>query len=133
MATRAYARDHFPEGVSPAALTAAPVVVFDRKDDLQHAYLRRRGAGRPRAHYVPSSADYLRAVRLGLGWGMVPDLQLADAPADDGPELVEIDPDGATDVVLHWQQWRLHSPALDRVAEAIREAATRQLGPGVRR
>jgi LysR family transcriptional regulator (chromosome initiation inhibitor) len=131
MATAAFARQWFPDGVSPAALSAAPVVVFDRRDDLQHAYLRRRGAASPPAHYVPSSADYLRAVRLGFGWGTLPDLQLAGA--QDGGELVELDPDGAADVVLYWQQWRLHSPALDRVAEAIQDAARAQLEPGIRR
>ena len=124
MATAAFARERFPDGVSAAQLSAAPVVVFDRRDDLQHAYLRGRGASQPPIHYVPSSADYLRAVRLGLGWGMVPDLQLA---GDGAGALVELDPDGGTDVVLYWQQWRLHSPALDRVAEAVQEAARVQL------
>jgi LysR family transcriptional regulator (chromosome initiation inhibitor) len=128
MATPAFADQWFAAGISTDALAAAPVVVFDRRDDLQHGYLRRHGAGSPPASYVPSSADYLRAIRLGLGWGMVPDLQLAEAP--DGAELVELDPDGVTDVVLHWQQWRLVSPALDRVAAALRDAARTQLAPG---
>jgi LysR family transcriptional regulator, chromosome initiation inhibitor len=131
MATPDFAGRWFPTGVSADALTAAPVVVFDRKDDLQHAYLRRYVAGQPPTHYVPSSADYLRAIRLGLGWGMVPDLQLVGAADDE--ELVELDPDGATDVVLYWQQWRLRSPALDRVAEAVRDAARVHLDPAIRR
>jgi LysR family transcriptional regulator (chromosome initiation inhibitor) len=133
MATRAVLRRWFPEGVSTDALAAAPVVVFDRTDDLQHAYLRRWGVEQPPVHYVPSSADYLRALRLGLGWGTLPDLQLAGATDADGAELVELDPDGAIDVVLYWQQWRLRSPALDRVAEAVREAARVHLEPGIRR
>jgi LysR family transcriptional regulator, chromosome initiation inhibitor len=131
MATPDFAGRWFPTGVSADALTAAPVVVFDRKDDLQHAYLRRYVAGQPPTHYVPSSADYLRAIRLGLGWGMVPDLQLVGAADDE--ELVELDPDGATDVALYWQQWRLRSPALDRVAEAVRDAARVHLDPAIRR
>jgi LysR family transcriptional regulator (chromosome initiation inhibitor) len=131
MATPAFADRWFPAGISTDAIAAAPVVVFDRKDDLQHAYLRRHGVAHPPTSYVPSSADYLRAIRLGLGWGMVPDLQLAGAP--DGGDLVELDPDGVTDVVLYWQQWRLHSPALDRVAAAIQGAARARLAPGVRR
>ena len=131
MATPDFTGRWFPAGVSADALTAAPVVVFDRKDDLQHAYLRRYVAGQPPTHYVPSSADYLRAIRLGLGWGMVPDLQLVGAADDE--ELVELDPEGATDVVLYWQQWRLRSPALDRVAEAVRDAARVHLDPAIRR
>ena len=133
MATRAFTRRWFPQGISAAALATAPVVVFDRSDDLQHAYLRRHGVEHPPIHYVPSSADYLRAVGLGLGWGTLPDLQLAGATEVDAADLAELDPGGATDVVLYWQQWRLRSPALDRVAEAVRDAARVHLGPGVRR
>src|SRR4051794_9264619 len=119
MATAAFLARWLAGGPTTGALTRAPVVVFDRKDDLQHRYLRSRGvdpAGPP-AHFVPASADYVSAVRLGLGWGMVPALQ--EPPG----ELVALDPDGALDVVLYWQQWRLRSPSLDRVADAVRTAA----------
>ena len=50
---------------------------------------------------------------------MVPDLQARDVTA----ELVDLDPAGAVDVVLYWQQWRLRSPTLDRVREAVLAAA----------
>jgi LysR family transcriptional regulator (chromosome initiation inhibitor) len=125
MATHAFARRWFPGGPTPEALGRAPVVTFDRKDDLQNRYLRRRGAGaaRPPAHYVPASADYVAAVGLGLGWGMVPDLQAGAA----GGELVELDPAGAIDVLLYWQQWRLRSDSLDGVREAVLAAAAREL------
>jgi len=133
MATPAFIHRWFPQGISTQALAAAPVVVFDRTDDLQHAYLRRRGSAPPPIHYVPSSADYLRALRLGLGWGTLPDLQRVGAADGDGADLVELDPDGATDVVLYWQQWRLRSPALDRVAGAVADAAREHLDSGIRR
>jgi LysR family transcriptional regulator (chromosome initiation inhibitor) len=70
-------------------------------------------------HYVPAAADYVAAVGLGLGWGMVPDLQARAVTA----ELVPLDPAGAVDVVLYWQQWRLRSATLDRVREAVLAAA----------
>lgn len=113
------------DGVGAAALAVAPVVVFDRRDDLQHAYLRRHLSSTADVplHYVPSSADFLSAVALGFGWGMLPELQL-----DDGPQPVTaFDPDGAVDVHLYWQQWRLESGPLDRVAAAMTGAARRQL------
>lgn len=139
MTTRDRARQWFPEGADPRALADAPVVVFDRDDDLQHRYLQARlrddGSGRhrmagydmPPTHYVPSSADFLVAVRLGLGWGMLPDLQSSAHEASG--ELVEIDPSGAVDVVLHWQQWKLRSPSLDRVKAAVLDAAGAHLLP----
>ena len=50
---------------------------------------------------------------------------------------IELDPDGVVDVVLHWQQWKLRSPSLDRVRDAVLAAARDRLdqggGPAVRR
>jgi LysR family transcriptional regulator (chromosome initiation inhibitor) len=119
LATAAFTARWFPDGVTAEALERAPVVVFDRRDDLQHRYLRRRDVdpAAPPVHHVPASADHLHAVRLGFGWGMVPAQQ--ERPGG----LAELDPGGAVDVVLHWQQWKLRSPTLDRVADALRTAA----------
>src|SRR5271165_2274732 len=56
---------------------AMPTVIFGAKDDLQRDMLRRRGVPQlpPVVHQVPTSADFLEAVRIGLGWGMLPELQ----------------------------------------------------------
>jgi LysR family transcriptional regulator (chromosome initiation inhibitor) len=125
MATPGFARRWFPEGLTPSALARAAVVVFDRKDDLQHRYLRARAGAdaTPPVHYVPAAADYVAAVALGLGWGMVPDLQARGTSV----ELVVLDPAGAVDVTLYWQQWRLRSATLDLVREAVLAAAGREL------
>ena len=125
MATPGFARRWFPTGPTPDALARAPVVVFDRQDDLQHRYLRARTGSTvlPPTHYVPASAEYVTAVALGLGWGMVPDLQAGGVHT----ELVDLDPAGAIDVVLYWQQWRLRSTTLDRVRGAVLAAAGRGL------
>ena len=127
VASAAFARRWLADGPTPEALARAPVVVFDRKDDLQHRYLRERlpGPGGPPAHYVPSSADFLTAVRLGLGWGMLPDLQSRTGEA--AGDLLDLDRSGAIDVTLHWQQWKLRSPSLDRVAAAVTAAAREHL------
>ena len=120
-ASRTFAERWFPEGATVASLSAAPVVVFDRDDRLQDRYLRRRTrrACDPPRHHVPGSGAYVAAVRLGLGWGMVPDLQVP--PGESG--LVEIDPQGVIEVELFWQQWRLPSPSLERVGAAVRSGA----------
>jgi LysR family transcriptional regulator (chromosome initiation inhibitor) len=120
-----FAERWFPDGPDADALHRAPVVVFDRHDDLQHAYLRRHLTTTEDVpiHYVPSSTDFLSAVALGFGWGMLPELQLADG----GHGLVAFDPAGGVDVVLYWQQWRLESDPLDRVAAGLIRAARAQL------
>ncbi len=117
MASSAYIARWFPDGASTAALASAPVVVFDRTDDLQFRWLRRRSRRPldPPVHYVPESTTYAESVRLGLGWGMVPDAQAT-------PDLVELSPGGAIEVPLFWQQWRLDSPVLTALADALAEA-----------
>src|SRR3954468_3326682 len=129
MASAAFAGRWFPDGVTAAALARAPVVVFDRKDDLQHRYLRQRGVDVTAfpVHQVPASVDYFSAVRLGFGWGMVP------AQQEPPGELVALDADGGVEVVLYWQQWRLRSPSLDRVAEGGVAGAPRGAGPAATR
>jgi len=102
-----------------------PMVVFNRKDDLQHELLARHGATAPPVvHRVPTSADFHEAVRLGLGWGMLPNPQLVPDLADGRLEVLSRD---TTDVLLHWQRWRLDSPALDRLTESVRRAAAASL------
>ncbi|MFC8384674.1 LysR family transcriptional regulator ArgP [Nocardia sp. NPDC057272] len=126
-ATPRFVRTWFPDGPTSAAYAHAPVVHFDRKDDLQFRQLRRRTRRQvdPPGHYVPSSSAFADAVRLGLGWGMLPDLQTGkDRTAG---TLVNIDGDSHIDVPLYWQQWKLHSPALAAVATAIAAAAASAL------
>lgn len=122
MASTAFATRWFPDGATIESLASAPVVVFDDKDDLQDRYLRRRTRRKlsPPRHYVPASADFARAVRLGLGWGMLPDLK-GDSGASEG-DLVALDPGHSVDVPLYWQQWKLESPLLAVVTEAITSA-----------
>jgi LysR family transcriptional regulator (chromosome initiation inhibitor) len=130
MAAPAFASRWFPDGATHEALRRAPVVVFDRHDDLQHRYLCHQAPdANPPAHYVPASAEYLEAIALGFGWGMLPDQQVRGREAD----LVDLNPNGAVDVVLYWQQWRLRSASLDRVREAVLQAARGELNQALTR
>jgi LysR family transcriptional regulator, chromosome initiation inhibitor len=105
---------------------AMPALVFNAKDDLQYELLRRHGVGQPPAvvHQVPSSADFCAAVRLGLGWGMLPEPQARDGL--DRGDLVLLSAD-VIDVPLYWQRWRLDSPRLSALSDAVLAAARRHL------
>ena len=105
---------------------AMPVVIFNDKDDLQHELLRRHGVEQspPVVHQVPSTADFYAAIRMGLGWGMLPEAQArADLAAG---ELVRLSGD-VIDIPLHWQRWRLDSPKLAALTAAVRVAASQLL------
>ncbi|WP_028643925.1 LysR family transcriptional regulator ArgP [Nocardioides sp. URHA0020] len=99
-----------------------PMVVFNEKDSLQHDLLAARGVEVPPvAHRVPTSADFLEAVSLGLGWGMIPHPQLTPLVASG--RLAPLVARSYVDVPLHWQRWRLDSPVLDRLSDVVRRAA----------
>jgi len=125
-AAAAFRAQWFPDGVTVAALSRAPVVLLDRDDTIQDRYLRRRARRplHPPRHYIPESGPFFQAVRLGLGWGMILDLQLA---RDTGADLVDLDPTGGMDVELYWQQWRVAGPTLERVARAVQATAAQFL------
>jgi LysR family transcriptional regulator, chromosome initiation inhibitor len=108
------------------ALAAAPLVDFDRRDDLQADFLHAQGVDPevPPRHYVPASNDFAISIKLGLGWGMLPGFQSA-AELERG-ELVRLG--GAPiDVPLYWQQWNLRSPLLDAIADELGVEARREL------
>ncbi|MFJ4201404.1 LysR family transcriptional regulator ArgP [Streptomyces sviceus] len=108
-------------------LADAPVVTFDRSDDIQDGFLRELGqAGASRVrHAVPTSEGFVEAVALGLGWGMVPEVQAGELLR--AGRLVSLAPGRPVDVPLYWQQWKLDSPALAALAEAVTAAASATL------
>jgi LysR family transcriptional regulator (chromosome initiation inhibitor) len=113
-----FIRRWFPDGPTPDALAAAPVMQYDRKDSHQLALLARVAPEAvPPQHFIPDSVQYVEAVRAGLGWGMVPDQQ------DPEGSLVELDPAWSEDLELYWQSWTLDSPGLDEVSAAVVRAA----------
>lgn len=123
MATATYIADWFADGVTADALARAPFVDFDRRDTLQQGWLRIRGVDPwqvPR-HYVPASHDFSEAVRLGLGWGLIPAPHVSEGLAELGQPRIR--------VPLYWQQWNLRSPLLDAIAEEVAAEAARVLAP----
>ncbi len=122
-----FVQQWFPDGPTGAALGRAPVVHFDRDDDLQLAWLRRRSRGRasPPAHHVPSTEGFVHAVLAGLGWAMLSDLQLADPALRSS--LVPLDPRAGVDLPLHWQRWKVRSRSLDRLTEVVLAGAQESL------
>lgn len=130
VAAPAFARRWFPRGLEREAARKAPVMVFDRKDTLQTQFLLQH-LGLPEGsypfHYVPASDPYVQAIRLGLGYGMLPLEQCADLLAGGG--LVDLAPDLHVDVPLYWHAWRIQPARLERMGAALVKAARGQLLP----
>jgi LysR family transcriptional regulator, chromosome initiation inhibitor len=105
---------------------AMPMLIFNEKDELQDEALVRLGitSRPPVSHRVPSAGDFFAAVRLGLGWGMLPGLQ-ADSDLAAG-RLQRLPADIAI-VPLYWQHWRLESPRLGILTQSVHHAARAHL------
>lgn len=103
-----------------------PVLKFNVKDILQRGLLAAKGIEHsPPTHTVPSSEGFLAAIKAGLGWGMLPELQLGNELAEG--TLVRLGRSTHEDVPLHWQSWSLDSARLHRMGEAVRDAAKEKL------
>ncbi len=122
LASPAFVARHFADGVTAAALARAPAIVFGPDDQLQHRYLAELGvAGGFAYHLCPSSEGFVRLTEGGLGWGLVPELQVRGELARGA--LVELVPGRSIDVPLYWHHWRNGGELLAGLTEQLRRAA----------
>ncbi|GAB3441950.1 LysR family transcriptional regulator ArgP [Massilia solisilvae] len=125
-----FARRWFPAGMNREAARRAPVMVFDRKDLLQTNFLLQH-FGLPEGaypfHYVPASEPYAEAIRLGLGYGMLPLEQCATMLQ--AGALVDLTPGLHVDVPLYWHAWRIQPARLERMGAALLQASRSVLLP----
>ncbi|WP_020654363.1 LysR family transcriptional regulator ArgP [Massilia niastensis] len=130
VASPGFAGRWFAGGFTRGAAQKAPVVIFDRKDPLQSSFLLRH-YGLPHGaypfHYVPSSDPYVQALRLGLGYGLLP-LEQCAAMLEAGA-LVDLTPHLHVDVPLYWHAWRIQPPRIERMGAALVKAARGVLRP----
>ena len=128
LASPAFIARHFPDGVSAALLSTTPALVFGPDDFLQHRYLAALGVdGGFEHHLCPSSEGFIRLAEAGLGWGLVPELQVREQL--ERGMLVELLPDKPIDVPLYWHHWRNGGQLLSQLTEHLSRSASRWLGP----
>jgi LysR family transcriptional regulator, chromosome initiation inhibitor len=74
-----FASAHFGQGVTLHNILTAPAVLFNRKDGLHGVFLERL-LGFPvsgyTTHFFPSPIALLTAIRAGVGYGLVPSMQV---------------------------------------------------------
>ncbi|WP_417660450.1 LysR family transcriptional regulator ArgP [Pseudomonas sp.] len=118
LASPAFIHRHFSRGFSAQALAEAPAIVFGPDDFLQHRYLATQGVEGGFVHHLcPSSEGFLRLAQAGLGWGLVPEQQVANELASGG--LVELQPQQPIDVPLYWHHWRNGGELLNQLTDHL--------------
>lgn len=126
-ASPAFVATWFAGGIDAAALTSAPSLRFNAKDELQARWARivcGRDLDLP-CHRLPSSHAFVDAALAGLGWGMNP--QALAAPHLTSGALVELLPGRPYDVPLFWQWSRVVEGPLAGLTQSILAAARRGL------
>jgi LysR family transcriptional regulator (chromosome initiation inhibitor) len=106
--TPAFHEKHFSKGVNAQSLAQAPVLVFNRKDEMQSRFARRMaGDDLPSTAptwWIPSTRAVVQANLGGLGWTMNP-LPLVKRHLEAG-RLVYMKQRAWEDVPLYWQHWK---------------------------
>jgi len=121
-ATRDFISQHFPQGLTVAAVLRAPAVVFNRKDTLHDALLQSMfgfAVERYSRHYVPASGTLLQALRFGVGYGLAPVIQVEALGSESG--LVEVASAHPLAVDLYWHRWEHESVLSQEVTKAVIE------------
>ncbi len=116
-----YAR-WFPSGSTRQALIQAPLLVFDRKDMLQANFLRLHfGVHQEQCacHFIPSSDAFFLALKMGMGYGMIPELHCKEALINH--EVVDLAPGKYTDISLFWHRWEMQSRTMSQLTECLLE------------
>lgn len=122
-----FAAQHFADGFSAAAAKTARMLAFNRKDHSQHQWLQAEFGTRltPPVHLLPSTRGFVTAAINGLGWGLNPEVLVADPIA--AGQLVTIGTVPVFDVPLFWQFNRVTGQALRPLTEAVKAAAKQWL------
>ena len=103
-------------------LQQAPCLVFDHNDRTQHEFLLQHAKFEPEyIHWCPSSEGFNQAMLAGLGYGMLPELQIADSIGTG--KLVDLFPGECMDIPLYWHYWQTESPYLQALREYAVNAA----------
>ncbi|MGB1239669.1 MAG: LysR family transcriptional regulator ArgP [Pseudomonadales bacterium] len=127
IASPEFADEYFTQGVSQASLAKAPLVRFNQKDQLQHAYMERffnLDARQSKQHFVPSADAYIKWIKLGMGFGMAPRAQIEEQ-LNNG-ELLLVTPDLPLSVPLYWLEWGVKTQLGESLSHCLQQYTNAQ-------
>lgn len=120
VATASFRKKWFAHGIDRENLRHTPAIIFNHKDRLHFDILEKYFGlmkGSYPCHLIPSSESFVTAIKLGLGYGMVPELQLVTEKNEDA--LVELLPEAKMEVPLYWHHWNQQSKPLQLLTQHI--------------
>ncbi|MDQ8952059.1 LysR family transcriptional regulator ArgP [Acinetobacter rudis] len=119
---------YFKQGLTRQSLLNAPAVIFNQ-DDMMHRELLFQHYGLQLQqyphHFIPSSSAFLECIKAGLGYGLVPWIQMRTEL--DQNQLIELAPQFSVDVPLYWHHWKQQSPPLIQLMHQLLPNAAQAL------
>lgn len=128
-ATREFAATHFSQGIALRDALRAPAVLFNRKDSLHDDFLASVFGFRIERytkHYLPAPLTLLEGVVAGIGYGLLPSVQVVGQYAND---LVNLVPDQAVTVALYWHHWTAEPTQSKAITQLVLKEAASALIP----
>ncbi|WP_114418663.1 LysR family transcriptional regulator ArgP [Marinospirillum perlucidum] len=120
--------DRYQTRTLPEKLVEAPCLIFNQDDRLQHRFLEKLQLPAPqRPQGCPSSEGFVAMALQGLGYGMIPEIQVADQLKSG--QLIDVSSPEKMDIPLYWHYWQTESPPLSQLRQAVIEQAHRVLHP----
>lgn len=118
---------YFPDGCTQREILAAPALSFDKSDTLPKQWLISAFDEdlEISGHRIPSILGYLKGIKNGIGWGLMPTSTVAPQLANGS--LLEIIPSARISVPLHWQATTASSELLSNLTAIVIAEAKSQL------
>ncbi|WP_245714294.1 LysR family transcriptional regulator ArgP [Janthinobacterium psychrotolerans] len=126
VATPAFARRWFADGLNAQSVAVAPAVIYNRSDTLHGRYLAQMGLDQDVPHsYFPSAQGFVAFIQAGFGYGMAPVIQVREELADG--RLIDLAPGTQVPVALYWHRWNIQTALTRTLNDAIVATAARWL------
>lgn len=128
VATPGFAAKWFNNPITREQIQQAPAIIYNMQDQLhsqmilthfglnQHSYPQ---------HHIPCSSAFAEAVSQGLGFGLLPQYQIASRL--EHAELIEILPQCQTEIMLYWHHWKQQSHTLQILTQVLLSRAAQQM------
>jgi LysR family transcriptional regulator (chromosome initiation inhibitor) len=110
----------FPNGITRTAFSEAPEIAFGLNDDMNERFTRKHFEGIEKnniKHLVQSSEACVNMVKEGVGYCLIPRIQIQDLLARG--DVVELVPGKTIINRIYWHHWSLESGLLKEISHAI--------------
>ena len=123
----------FSQGLTREALTHAPAIIYNNKDQLHSNLLLQHFGLSPACyphHIIPSSSAFAEAIFMGLGFGLVPDHQIEQRLKTG--QLIDLMPKLNIEITLYWHHWKQQALALDQLTQHLLQHASENINGAIK-